>query len=342
WYSDGHFPQTAFGEVFRVDSLGLTRRYYTTNGEVFDLVQGGQQLRVLRYEGETNHVREELHVDSFREVFPENINLSRWGPVTDRTITHDGVQMTLLDGNSAFSYPSPTRFADNRLILDGIKHKDNTINFILEDGTIFGQRSSQHLLPFDWRAWEYTRPDGAEVFHYLDGERVEFRKDGTSIETYPQEISTTLGNFMEVVRGPNSNVYWARDGSRVEVPIRGGAPVVRYGVDGRQTILDVQTVREIFPHGREREFGVIRSVEYSTDGTTNYYLDTTYAADLQTVTLLGRQRYGIDGYVLKTPPADRPTAEARYLLIRGNKIMGPELTADQLETLLNTGRLPQQ
>ena len=325
-YSEGHYPKTAFGEVFRIDVNGNTRRYHLEDGKVFDLIQGGDKLTLVQFEGGKAKLTD---INSFKEVFPEEANLTSWGTVQNRTVFADGTRMGRSDGREIFTFSSERKLPDGRSIEEGISHRDGSATYIINDGSYLFNRSSSNLPSWEWRSKEWHRPDGAEVYTFVNGERIVHRKDGTTHESHPRGHETTLGTFTEVLRTEGKNTYTAADGSKLEFSTDGSGRVIQYSKDGKPTLLEIDHIQEKFPSGKDSVFGVTTKLEVDVHGNTTYHLERGLSADLNQVTILGQSRHGIDGYGL--------TWDGNYYMFQNGQFVKPAVNAQTLEHWLRYG-----
>lgn len=330
YHPDNAMPNNpTIGDIKRVDMQPWRTRFVTSEGNTYELLRDGENLKLTAIEN--GEIVGESQLKSFVEKFPKELNITRHGAVKERTTFADGTNLLLADGVIAFKYPEPVPYGDGRMVVDGIKHPDGWTRYFLDDGTIIDNRSEQKVAETDWVIRE-SRKDQTEVFEFGNGEKSERSADGNIVrEVYPQGHETNIGKVKEVVRTPDKYSYVLEDGTTIELPLRGGGPMLRINANGGKSIVNETKVIEVFKHAKPGEFGLLESLEIHNNGEIVQRLKDH--PDLASVTTLGTQRFRWHGFA--------QTRNGLYRMLLPNSVLDPTLLPeDGLQSALQTGTTP--
>jgi hypothetical protein len=330
YHPDDAMPNNpTIGNIKRVDMTPWESRFVTSEGNMYALTRDGNNMKLSAIED--GQIVGESPIKSFVEVFPKELNITRHGAVKERTTFADGTNLLLSDGVVAFKYPEPTPYGDGRLVIDGIKHPDGWTRYFLDDGTIIDNRSEQKIAETDWVIRE-SRQDQSQLFEFQTGEKREHSADGSIIkEVYPEGHETNVGTVKEVIRTPEKYSYVLEDGTTIELPLRGGAPMLRINQNGGRSIINETRVVEIFKHAKPGEFGLLEGLEVNNKGEIiQRLLDHP---ELASVTTLGTQRFRFQGFA--------QTRNGLYRMLLPNSVLDKTLLPeDGMQTALKTGTSP--
>jgi len=314
------------GSVDRIEMVNGKLNYLTQDGKTFSLEEQGGKIVISDIEN--GRVTSTSRVDSFTEKFDPPFNHPFYGPALSRTRAPGEIRLDLGTRGECTIYTNPVKFDDTRNTLSVIKDaKTGSAQYYLSDGTTLHMRpAGAPLQPHDWVKVE-SKATREQTITYNNGDFITKRPNGERIEGYKDGHATSLPDkVVEVQRLKDKNVYVLADGGKVELPLRGGSPLIKTGADGRPQMLKEGSVKESFPHGQQSAYGLVSTLETSNTGETTYWLANNQ--DNAKITLLSGERNGFKGYVTKADGSARMISALGEVLDRTQ--MSEQAAADVL------------